>query len=186
MADTLASVLKTEPEWMRLPSELHPVVARLLKRCLVKDRHARLADISSARFDLRDAAEAPVPVTTGRTRNGSNYSALKWIGGALAAALLLGVSASRLLRSEQALPQRWVELSLPALRNEDATTTYLQSSFALSPDGQSIAFSSVSDRRSGCVRWKPEQRHRYEAQTVAAFRSGHRTAGRSGLNRLRG
>ncbi len=44
MAETLANVLKEEPEWERVPAQ----VQRLLRRCLVKDPTRRLRDIGDA------------------------------------------------------------------------------------------------------------------------------------------
>src|SRR5688500_14046358 len=42
ITDILASVLKAEPQWHTLPRDLPPSVARLLRRCLQKDRRQRL------------------------------------------------------------------------------------------------------------------------------------------------
>ena len=52
VSDTLASVLKSDPEWQALPSTLPPSVRALIEGCLKKDPHDRIADISTARFVL--------------------------------------------------------------------------------------------------------------------------------------
>ena len=42
VSDTLASVLKTEPDWKALSSDTPASVRRLIRRCLDKDRRDRL------------------------------------------------------------------------------------------------------------------------------------------------
>ena len=43
VAETLANVLKTEPDWAALPADVPGQIRALLKRCLVKDRRARVS-----------------------------------------------------------------------------------------------------------------------------------------------
>jgi serine/threonine protein kinase len=50
VSDTLAGVLKTDPDWKALPAETPPAIRKLLRRCLVKDEKLRLRDIGDARF----------------------------------------------------------------------------------------------------------------------------------------
>ena len=38
MTDTLADVLKREPDWAALPPDVPPAIRTLLQSCLVKDR----------------------------------------------------------------------------------------------------------------------------------------------------
>ena len=55
VSDTLASVLKTEPNWNVLPADIPALLRRLLCRCLEKDRKRRLQHIGDARADIEDA-----------------------------------------------------------------------------------------------------------------------------------
>ena len=60
VSDTLANVLKSEPDWSVLPSEIPPPIRTLLQSCLTKDPRRRVADISTALFVLdRGASLAP-------------------------------------------------------------------------------------------------------------------------------
>ncbi|HSA92702.1 MAG TPA: protein kinase [Terriglobales bacterium] len=78
VSDTMASILKLDPEWSRLPDSTPPALLRLLRRCLEKDPKLRLRDIGEARIALADpsaaASEAPAasvpaaPVSTLRSR----------------------------------------------------------------------------------------------------------------------
>ena len=63
VSDTLASVLKGEPEWTALPADVPPAVKALLRGCMTKDPRARVADIAAALFVLRNAGTllAPAP-----------------------------------------------------------------------------------------------------------------------------
>ena len=51
----LADVLKTEPDWNRLPENLHPRVRLLLERCLAKKPRNRLHAIADARIEIESA-----------------------------------------------------------------------------------------------------------------------------------
>ena len=55
VSDTLANVLKIDPDWSALPSEIPPAIRTLLQSCLTKDRRRRVADISTALFVLERA-----------------------------------------------------------------------------------------------------------------------------------
>ena len=54
ISDTLAAVLKTEPDWRRLPAATPDSVLRLLRRCLEKDPRRRLQAIGEARVQIED------------------------------------------------------------------------------------------------------------------------------------
>ena len=56
ISDTLANVLKIDPNWQALPAEVPAAIRALLRRCLDKDRRTRVADISTALFVLDEAA----------------------------------------------------------------------------------------------------------------------------------
>jgi serine/threonine protein kinase len=72
VSDTLAEVLKAEPDWSALPATAPESIRRLLRRCLAKDRHARLSDASVARLKIDDAkdgaASQPPPAIAAKSR----------------------------------------------------------------------------------------------------------------------
>src|SRR5688572_8219254 len=55
ISETLAAVLTREPAWTDLPPSTPPSIKRLLARCLVRDRRARLDSMASARFEIEEA-----------------------------------------------------------------------------------------------------------------------------------
>ena len=62
VSDTLANVLKSDPDWSALPSETPPAIRTLLQSCLTKDRRRRVADISTALFVLDKGASLAPPI----------------------------------------------------------------------------------------------------------------------------
>src|SRR4030095_4290533 len=52
VSDTLAAVVRGEPDWTALPQETPAPIWRLLRRCLAKDPKIRIADASTARIEI--------------------------------------------------------------------------------------------------------------------------------------
>ena len=63
--DTLASVIRGEPEWSLLPADTPPVLRTLLWRCLQKEARLRLRDIGDARIVLDDLVAGRSPEFAG-------------------------------------------------------------------------------------------------------------------------
>ncbi|MDH4351284.1 MAG: hypothetical protein OEW56_09075, partial [Gemmatimonadota bacterium] len=87
VSDTLAAVLRAEPEWGALPADTPRAIVKLLRRCLEKDPKQRLRDIGEARIVI-DAVvrgerdEAPAAATPRPARR-------PWLVWALSALLAL-------------------------------------------------------------------------------------------------
>ena len=58
VTDTMAAVVRGEPDWAALPGDTPASIRRLLRRCLEKDRKRRLADAADARLEI-EAAQSP-------------------------------------------------------------------------------------------------------------------------------
>jgi len=145
ISDTLAAVIRAEPDWSALPGNLPPSIPRLLRRCLTKDPSQRLRDIGEARiainaaisgtpeesFALQGAAAEP-PALWPRT--------LSWavVAMSLAAAIGFGTLYWRARQPEQ---RPVMQLSLPL--TQPLATVFDPnpgSPFAISPDGSQIVF----------------------------------------------
>jgi serine/threonine-protein kinase len=61
VADTLAAVIRGDPDWTALPPNLPDSIRSLLRRCLEKDRTRRVADISTARFVIEELERSGAP-----------------------------------------------------------------------------------------------------------------------------
>jgi len=58
-SETLASVMKSEPEWENLPPNLHSRIRFLLERCLKKEPRNRYSGISDARVEIQSVLADP-------------------------------------------------------------------------------------------------------------------------------
>ena len=108
VSDTLAALLKTEPDWSALPADTPAQVLRLLRRCLQKDPRQRLQSIADARLEIEEALAAPAaPEVAGAPAARPQPAwrrALPWAAGLLAGALIT-VVAAWLLRPAPAPPE---------------------------------------------------------------------------------
>jgi Tol biopolymer transport system component len=141
VSDTLAEVLKSEPDWSSLPARLPESVKRLLRRCLERDPKQRLRDIGEARIALGEALrgdgdERPrESVTPGASRRG----ALWWAGSLLLTAGVVGWSAWELKPGPPEPPLRRFELPVaPSLSGVTFVDAF--NGPVLSPDGTKVAF----------------------------------------------
>ena len=117
--DVLASVLKEEPRWERVPVQ----VQRLLQRCLEKDPHKRLRHIGDALALVDERSAAP------QMRRG-------WSAWVLAVALLVALGVVTLLYFQRPDPSA----DLVRFEVEPPDETNLGLYFDLSPDGRRLAF----------------------------------------------
>jgi serine/threonine-protein kinase len=59
----LADVLRSEPDWTRLPKDLHPRLRLLLERCLEKNARNRYHSIADVRVDIEKVLSDPLGLT---------------------------------------------------------------------------------------------------------------------------
>jgi serine/threonine-protein kinase len=144
VSDDLAGVLKSEPEWERLPGDLPPSILRVLRRCLHKDRRERLQAIGDARLELQDAGHDPMTADSMPTKNRRGA----WIAATIAALVLGFVGGTALFggdvpRDEVASePVVRSSIRLPEGVELDGSGTPV---LALSPDGLTLAFVGRED-----------------------------------------
>lgn len=132
ISETLAGVLKVEPDWNALPSATPTTIRNLVRRCLTKDRRQRLQAIGEARIVLDDPEDLALPVrplAPGRGRLTQVVTAVLVIALAATGAMLWRATRSR------EYPLLRLNLDLGSEAIPGATT-----SFALSPDGRRLVF----------------------------------------------
>src|SRR5687767_2453318 len=59
VSDSLAAILRAEPDWNALPASTPAAIRRLLNRALQKDPKRRLQDMADARIEIEDAIASP-------------------------------------------------------------------------------------------------------------------------------
>jgi eukaryotic-like serine/threonine-protein kinase len=137
VADTLAAVIRNEPDWSQLPATTPQHVRILLRRCLQKDARQRLQAIGEARISLDEVPSlaperAPSLAAVGQV----DARRRLWLVSGIASLLLLAtvLLAFLYLRQQPAVPQVMrFEIPLP----ENVASG---GGFALSPDGSKLAF----------------------------------------------
>jgi dipeptidyl aminopeptidase/acylaminoacyl peptidase len=132
VSDILSRVLRTEPDWSRLPGTVSPAVRRLVGRCLEKNVKKRRQSAGDVRLDLEETLAEPDAAPISRAR-GSPWMHLAWIASA-AVAVLLAIPAVEHLRER---PQQQMRLQLVTPATPDPRH------FALSPDGRSMAYVAI-------------------------------------------
>jgi Tol biopolymer transport system component len=129
VTDTLASVMRAEPDWRALPADTPAGIRLLLRRCLEKDADRRLHDIADARLEIDDAssgAREPAAIAAPPARERKLLTA-----GAALVVLTLAALGGWFLRTSPDQPETRLELTTPATTD---------AAFALSPDGRKVVF----------------------------------------------
>src|SRR5262245_16551475 len=96
VSDTLARILRDEPDWSLIPSSVRPTVRHYLKRCLAKDPNERVHDIGDVRLALDGAFDVPIetpPSIPGRAQRSWARMVAKAVAIAIAAVMLAGLGA---------------------------------------------------------------------------------------------
>ena len=138
--ETVAAILRDEPEWPRLPAETPDSIRRVLRRCLVKNRKRRLADIRDARLDVEDAqSEKPGRSVVAPDRHRWRER-MAW-GVAVALAALVAAAAMLRGRSEPIPVRPEMRVDITAPPTPDLV------SLAISPDGEKVVFAASSSGR---------------------------------------
>jgi serine/threonine-protein kinase len=142
ISDTLASVLKEQPDWSRLPAGTPPTIKRLLRRCLAKDPRQRLADAADARLELREAFEdhEVVVAAPDETFTPALASKLPWFVAAAATVVAVAALAAwGLGRGNPATPREPLVLSIP-IPADVRLRVNQESVLELSRDGRYVVF----------------------------------------------
>lgn len=142
--EILAAVIRSEPEWGRLPVNLHGRLREILERCLKKELRNRYHDISDVRLDAQRALTNPYnilphPVTTAesRTRLGA---LLPWVAVAIVLSLIIGGAAVWILKPTG--PRQVVRFDY-ALPEGQQFSDLMFAALAISPDGKQFVYSTT-------------------------------------------
>jgi Tol biopolymer transport system component len=145
VSDTLASVLKVEPDLAQLPADTPGKLRRLLERCLRKDPRERLHAIADARIVIEEVLRGELDEPGAAAAVGGAPARPRWqvaaalggallLGGLLAAATLVGLApapeAKRVYRFDLEPPLGLTGVGAPKV----------------SPDGRHVAFVARNDK----------------------------------------
>ena len=141
ISETVAAVLRDEPDWRALPAGTPASIRRLLRRCLEKDRRRRLADAADARLDLDEAAaESTAPIPAPIASKPAPRPVWKRAAPIVAAVLIGGLAAGSVVRRfTPAVAPSVARFSLMLPEGQQYTNTG-RPVVAISPDGTRIAY----------------------------------------------
>jgi eukaryotic-like serine/threonine-protein kinase len=135
-AETLAAVLKDEPDWPAI-SSAPPHVQALVRRCMDKNISRRLHSVDDARLWLDDAIEAPAMAAPRAQR--------RWIAiAALAAAVVTGSAMWLMLGRPQVADAPVLRLQFTPPPDLQLTGRPISSNFAISPDGRTLIYHAIT------------------------------------------
>jgi len=145
ITETLASILKGQPDWKALPQNTPPRARNLLEDCLEKDSADRLPDIGSARIQIKKALKEPTTSTNDVT---SAFQPVQKLGGmtvglVVLAVVVTGVGAWLFIQqsSPEQLLSRFVMRPSPGVILENAQGNVM----SISPDGRLLVYMGVGD-----------------------------------------
>jgi serine/threonine-protein kinase len=150
VSDTLAHILKGEPDWSKLPAETPTLIEVLLRRCLEKDPKKRLHDIADARLEI----EAPVAYPSEAVAAPRRFTLVRLCTFA-AVILLAGILIDQLLiRHPQSTPSPPVITStikiepghwLDGMRRAIEMQRPSRIAMAISNDGKFVVYSAIEE-----------------------------------------
>jgi hypothetical protein len=141
LTDTVAAIVKDEPDWRALPPETPASLRSLIARCLRKDPAQRLHDIADGRFQIEEVLNDPVGSAAVVLPARYHREWAAWIAAVLFLAAAAFFAARPSPNSASGDP-----ISFPVFPPEKTVfstatnTTVNIPSFALAPDGHALAF----------------------------------------------
>ena len=139
VTETLASVLKNDPDLNALPANTPPIIRFVLQRCLEKDVSRRFRDAADIRIEIEEAFAVPAAHEKTRARTSRAL---------IVALIALGMAVG------WGLAYFWYKSKNTTVATTQATYSYIAAppevifafhhGFALSPDGQTLIFSARS------------------------------------------
>ena len=140
-SDTLASVLKSDPDFTRLPAETPRALRTLLQRCLTRDRRLRVSDASAVKFVLSELGNL---VESGTASGSLPRARRQWVL-PVAATVLTAVAFGAGVWALRSTPPQPVVARFSIVPDGPTFTGAPFQLVAVSPDGTRLAF--TADRR---------------------------------------
>ena len=145
ITETLAAILKGEPNWNILPPNTPGTIRTLLRRCLKKDAKSRLHAIADVRIEIEEGLTNPASENSNLSSRGAWRMTAIW----LVVLLAVGITSSLLTWRLKTLPASLVHrvsVMLPAgVQLTRGSAGPIRTELAVSPDGRIIVFSAGGD-----------------------------------------
>jgi Tol biopolymer transport system component len=134
--EVFANVLKTDPDWSRLPAGTPDSIRRLLRRCLEKDDRRRVWDIADARLELDEARDELLATRPAATTPVRGKERLAWAAAVIVLALLAVAIGVRAVRpAPPPAPEVRFDITTPPASESNELV-----SIALAPDARNLVY----------------------------------------------
>ena len=152
VSDTLASILKSDPDWTALDPDTPPGLRRVLRRCLAKDPRRRFHDIADLRLELEDLAAPDAATNTARARPAHRLrERIAWGLVVVLLLLLAALGAYVALKPPPAVQLTRFQVYPPPGKGL-RTQLFTAGDAEVAPDGTRLAF-SAGDRTGKSQLW---------------------------------
>jgi eukaryotic-like serine/threonine-protein kinase len=157
ISETVAAILKGEPDWTLLPADTPTSVRAVLRWCLQKDANVRLHDIADARVEMQEET-SPSAVATSVARRFPFRWVLSISAATLVTGLLAGLMIMKFLSSATSPVSKPVVRSVVRLEQERYLSGFLMSppfgyerptrtAMAISSDGHFMVYAAIKANR---------------------------------------
>jgi serine/threonine-protein kinase len=150
-SDTLAGILRAEPQWQKLPEDTPNNIRVLLRRCLEKDPRRRLHDIADAAIEIRETLDLPSVAPPTTTASLEYVRLMDWkklmILGVVCLSLGVFLGAIAILSHLQSNGQSTPPINRFVVHPETSLEfeALWHCALALSPDGRRLAYVEAGD-----------------------------------------
>jgi serine/threonine protein kinase len=162
ISDTIAAILKGEPNWKAIPETTPLKIRDLLRRCLQKDPHNRLHDIADVRIEIQDVLTGSPEEIVSSVQPTPKWRNMFWAmaGFALILTSILLWSPWRTVEPQEQLVSRFT-IDLPPGETLDLE---IGSSAVISPDGTQLIY-VAQKKETTQLYLRPI--HEFEAQPIS-------------------
>jgi serine/threonine protein kinase len=151
-SDTVANILRTEPDWQALPENTPANIRVLLRRCLQKDPTRRLHDIADARIEISETLAGTLDEFAPPTER---IPSPQWLQLKIAIPILfllivgtslLSVIVMKLIQSPTSGPPVVSEFLIDLPADKQISLKYTNRCYlAISPDGSQLVYAGRQD-----------------------------------------
>jgi len=145
VTEILAAVMKTEPDWNRLPPATPTKIRDLLRRCLQKDKTLRMRDAGDARIEIQEALITPAASAAATAASATRgwREQVAWAAAAVLGLIAMALAIILVLRAPKRPQMQPVRLS-SEIGVDAILDTSLGPSALLSPDGTRLALVAIA------------------------------------------
>ena len=140
VTDVLGAVVRLEPNWDALPSNVLQPVRTLLQSCLVKDRRHRVSDISTALFVLDKSASLMAGVGTVSTVSRPRSPLSRLASLAVAVLVAAAVTAVVMWFALRPVPPPVIRTTVTTSGTAELVQGGVDRDIAITPDGSRVVY----------------------------------------------